>query len=240
MAIATILLDQLDVMVRRGFEVRVDAQGRQAVDREGALEYVAEIVVPGHIASAFATDNDRPATIRLRAVGWNPGFAAGTVLRLSGQVTATVWYVARNRGSQAKSNLTITAERIEQAPAGTVPMVRGGLPAVFPADVPATFLGQTEDGRADLMFAAAGPYTVNGMAEIRVASIVPDDLIGQEVVPVGLRAFFTIPDPQDTSARSRSELVLSAAALEPVVRTNGRSRKADPVPAPAGDAPAEG
>ena len=119
-------------------------------------------------------------------------------------------------------------------------MVRGGLPAVFPADVPATFLGQTEDGRADLMFAAAGPYTVNGMAEIRVASIVPDDLIGQEVVPVGLRAFFTIPDPQDTSARSRSELVLSAAALEPVVRSNGRSRKADPVPAPAGDAPAEG
>ena len=105
---------------------------------------------------------------------------------------------------------------------------------MFPADVPAMFLGQAADGSIDLMLAAVGTYQVEGMAEIRCSSMIPVDMIGAEVTPIGLRGYFVVPDREDTGQRSKAELVLVCAGLERVSVSSGRSsRKADPEPAAA-------
>lgn len=227
MAIKTVhLAPDLVVVLRKGFEQLTDANGQPVPDKEGQPVYVAEAVVPGRINSRFATDNDRPDGVRLRVVGHNPGHQAGTTVRLSGKVTATVWYQARARGNEARSALTITAERVDAA-AGSTPVVRGGLPAVLPAGL---YLGQTANGAVDLMLPADGSYQVEGMAELICSTSLPVDLVGQEVVPVGLRLFFVVPDREDVSQRAKAELVLTCVGVDRV-QHNGRGRKQDQAPA---------
>lgn len=229
MTIRTVhLAPDLVVILRKGFEPLTDANGQPVPDKEGQPVYVAEAVVPGRINSRFAVDNDRPDGVRLRCVGNNPGHAAGTTVRLSGKVTATVWYQPRARGNDARSALTITAERVDAAH-GVAPVVRGGLPAVLP---PGLFLGQAANGAVDLMLPPDGSYVVEGVAELSCSSTIPADMIGVEVVPVGLRLMFVIPDREDTSARSKAELVLVCAGLERVSHTNGRARKSEPIAEP--------
>lgn len=249
MTIKTVQLSELIVIVRRGFEPRLGPNGQPTSDRDGQPEFIAEAVIPGLVGSAAprSLEQAKPELVRLRAVGRNPGFEANSVIRLAGQVTATAWYRARERGSKARSNLTVTAERFELA-TGQRPAVRGGLPAMFPADVPAMLLGATEEDTpgtsrwlADLMFASAGIYTVDGLAEVHVLNRPADDLIGQDVLPVDLRAYFTVPDEQDASAYSKAELILVASAFEAVRSTNGKGRsKPEPASVGAGDPPPEG
>lgn len=231
MSIKTVhLAPDLVVILRKGFEQLTDANGQPIPDKEGQPVYVAEAVVPGRINSRFAVDNDRPDGVRLRVVGNNPGHGPGSTVRLSGKVTATVWYQARARGNDARSDLTITAERVDAAP-GATPVVRGGIPAVLPAGL---FLGQAANGACDLMLPPDGSYVVEGIAEVGCSSTVPVDMIGVEVVPVGLRLMFVVPDREDTSARSKAELVLVCAGWERVGQSNGRHRsKPEPSPEPA-------
>lgn len=229
MAIKTVhIAPDLVVVLRKGFEQLTDANGQPIADKEGQPVYVAEAVVPGRINSRFAVDNDRPDGVRLRAVGHNPGHEAGTTVRLSGKVTATVWYQPRARGNDARSALTVTAERVDAAP-GATPVVRGGLPAVLPAGL---FLGQTVNGAIDLMLPATDTYQVEGIAELNCAASLPADLVGSEVVPVGLRLFFVVPDREDVSQRAKAELVLTCAGVDRVQPTGGRHRRSDPVPSP--------
>lgn len=229
MTIKTVhLAPGLPVMLRRGFEPLTTAEGAPLADRNGQPYYVAEAVVPGRVAGRYGIDADRPDTVRIRTAGANPGYPdAGTVVRLAGRVTATVWYTPRARGAEARSNLTITAEHLEPT-TGTTPAVRGGLPAVFPADVPVILLGQADDGTADLMLAAVGTYTVDGIAEVRCATPVPTELVGAQVAPVGLRAYYVLPDREDVGTRAKAEFILSCTSIAPAPTVNGRTtRKAD-------------
>lgn len=241
MTIKTVYLDQIDGVLRRDFEIDSDRDGNpRPNNKTGETVWNAELVVPGLIPSPFATDRDTADGVKLRVVGNKPDVHAGHIVRLSGTVMATAWYNARQRGNAARTGLTITAQRVHPAPAGARPAIRGGLPALFPEDVPAMFLGQADDGTASIMLAAASTYLVDGVVDIRCPEghRLPDDLIGATVRPVGFRAFYTIPDQQDVSQRSKAELVLVCSTLERVGAQNGKVRKPDPVP--AGPAPSEG
>lgn len=213
----------LVVVVRRGFEQLTDANGVPQADRDGQPVYAAEVVIPGRLISRFA-DNDQPDLVRLRVVGHNPGHNAGDVVRLGGKVLLTAWYTPRARGSNARSDVTISAERVEAA-RGSAPSITGGLECSLPAGM---FLGQDGEGVASLMLPPEGVHTVDGLAAIKVASPVPVELVGADVVPVGLRAFFVAPDREDVSQRAKAELILTAVGLERVGATNGRTRKSDP------------
>lgn len=230
MTIKTILIaDGTPVMLRRGFQPYMTKAGVPVASQHGEPIFIAEGIVPGLIAGRFATDRDRPEQVRIRVAGTNPAIDSG-VIRLEGQVTATAWYTARERGSAARSDLTITAERVTRTT--DRPIVRGGLPAVLPTDVPCTLLGQTDEGLVDVMFDAAGIYAVDGITEVQLPGHNPmvDDLVGQHVRPLGLRGYFIIPDDQDVSARSRSELVLAADGFEAAApaHTNGSRRRTEP------------
>jgi hypothetical protein len=99
------------------------------------------------------------------------------------------------------------------------------------------FLGQNPDGMASIMLPPEGVHTVDGLADVKVSQPVTAELVGADVVPIALKAFFVVPDREDAGQRAKSELLLTAAGLERVGVTNGRSRKADPTPEPA---PVEG
>jgi hypothetical protein len=229
MTIRTIHLQPVSVVLRKGFEPHTDANGTPKATKHGEPVFIAEAVVPGRIASRYAIDNDRPDTIRVKVAGHDPGHGAGTIVRLSGRVTLTAWYQPRARGADARSDLTITAERVDLAP-NDKPAVRGGLEASLPAGL---FLGQAADGSVDIMLPPADSYVVEGMAELKCTTTLSPDLIGAEVTAVGLRALYVVPDSEDTSARSKAELVLVCTGLERVGSSNGRARKSDPTPEPA-------
>lgn len=227
------LAEGLVVPLRRGFEPLVDSNGNPQADKDGQPVFAAEGVVAGKLLGRFA-DQDGPDLLRIRVVGNNPGHAAGEVVRLSGVCRLSAWYTPRARGSDARSDVTLSAERVEPA-RGAAPTISGGIAATLPT---AMFLGQTADGVCSLMLPPEGLHTVEGLAEVRVASPVPADLIGVDVVPVGLRVFYVAPDREDVSQRSKAELLLRAQALERVGHTNGRTRgKAEPTPEPT---PVEG
>ncbi|MGE3448702.1 MAG: hypothetical protein AB7H92_14105 [Microbacteriaceae bacterium] len=227
------LTEGLVVVVRRGFEPAVDSAGNAQHDKDGQAVYAAEAVIPGKLPSRFA-DVDGPDLVRLRCAGHNPGSGAGDVVRLSGKVLITAWY-NRQRGSEARSDITVSAERVENA-RGATPAITGGLPAVLP---PGMYLGST-DNVASVMLPPEGVHHVDGLVAVKVAAPVPVDLVGQDVVPVGLRCYFTAPAREDVSQRSKAELVLVAQSLERVAVSNGRGRRTDPVPAAVVDAPSEG
>src|SRR5262245_2611841 len=125
-------------MIRKGFELRTDKTGTPIPDKSGQAVYVAEAVTPGRLASRFGTDNDGPDALRLRVIGSHPGHGPGTVCRLAGRSTISAWYSPRARGSDASSDLTITAERVEAAPDAPF-AATGGIAAELP---PALLLGQ--------------------------------------------------------------------------------------------------
>lgn len=245
MTIRTLILEPgLVVALRQGFEQLADRDGQPILDTATkAPIWVAEALVPGSVRFASAPADgtlpeDRPAQLRLRVIGADPGVSDGAV-RLSGLVKASTWYNPRARGKAARSALTITAERVERA-AGQAPTLRGGLPCIVPADVPLTLWGisprtTSRLAIADVAFDASGSYAVDGVAEIMVRQEVDADLIGRRVRPVGLRGFYVMPDAEDVSARSKAELLLVAAGFEAAGQSqqpfNGKgSRKSEPAP----------
>lgn len=228
-------------MLQRGFE-RLEKNGLPIPDaKTGADVWIATVLVPG--AVNFGLD-DHPETVTLKVVGGpNPNLGELTPIRFEGRVMITAWY-SKQRGQGARSDLTINAERVAAAP-GIAPRVRGGMPAAAP-DISAIFLGQhgyesaERPGECDVLFAPNDIMTVKGAGSIACASPVPADLIGADVRPVGLRAYFSAPDAVDVSATRKSRLILACSHFERRVATNnGRTnRKPEPVGAP--DAPAEG
>lgn len=223
--------------LRKGFQL-LAKDGQPIPDREtGKDVWVGEILVPGLVAFGL---NDRPETINIKVVGGpDPSIGDLTTVRFEGVVKLTAWYSPRARGNAAKSDLTINAERVVAAPDRT-PRVRGGMPAACP-DVSATFLGQHNyldadaPGECDVVFAPVDIFAVDGNASIVCTNKVPDDLLMADVRPVGLRAFFRIPDSQDVSQRSKSELILACTSFERrVAANNGRTNRK---PEPAAVAP---
>lgn len=230
------LADGVTAVLRRPFERVETADGVPQVDRDGLVVWSAEVVIAGRVLSRFNVDNDRPETVRLRVLGGQPGVVDG-IVRLH-EARLSTWYNPRARGSEARSGVTLTAGRVTATEPGAVPVIRGGVPAALPDGESLLLLGLSDDGRtADVMFPAAGAQTVDGLAMIRSGAPVPPLLLGQQVRPVGLRAYFTMPDREDVGQRVKAELLLACAALEAVPSTNGRAKR-EPVPVAA--APADG
>ncbi len=230
MTIRTIPLETLTVLLRRPFEAYTDANGAPIADKDGEQVFVAEATVGGFLTSAYNL-NDRPETVRVRVVGDRPDFPVNSAIRLI-EPQATAWFVARQRGSDAKSDLTISAKRVEAGDRQDLRM-RGGLPA-HTAGVGAMFLGQTEDLRADVVFDASGVFTVDGVAEIRLTHQVPASMVGAPIEIEGLTAFYTAPD--NVSDRNRAEIVLAATTIRevssPMPQFGGGRRKPEPTPEP--------
>lgn len=224
-AVSTMPLAQgLVVPVRRAFEAYVNADKVQRVDDAGQPQWVAEVLVPGRVNSAFALDNARVETVRLVVAGGHPGFGAGLMVELTGEIKCTAWYNPRARGTDANSGVTITAGGVREA-RGKTPVLSGGLPASLPAELPFTYLGMERDNEALLMAPAEGPFTVNGVARVALPQPAPAELIGQAVGFSDLTVFFSFPDDRgDVSMRTRSALFLKATALVPVGSAGGRDR----------------
>lgn len=238
MSIKTVPLDDLVVVLRRPFEAYSDGNGSPIADKNGQPQYVAEAVIPGALTSRYNLD-DKPDLVRVKIAGTQPSMTAPAVVRLIG-ARLTSWYQPRARGSDARSDVTVTVERVEVA-TGQAPATRGGLPAHL-AGVAAMFLGQNADGIADVMIEASGSFVVDGLAEVRCSSTVPLDLIGQTVRLEQLRAFYAAPDREDVSARSKAELVLACTAIvraDAAPTSNGRAKR-EPVTVPADPTPSEG
>lgn len=238
MSIKSLPIEDVTVVLRRAFEAQVDGNGAPVADKTGQPVYVAEAVVPGSLTSRYNLA-DRPEAVRIKVVGNCPTMTAPSIVRLV-NARVTAWYAPRQRGNDARSDVTITAERVEIA-TGQTPATRGGL-AAHTGGVPFLFLGQHEDV-CDVMACAEGPFTVDGVSEVKCSSVVPVELVGQVVQLVGLRAYFAAPDREDVSARSKAELILSCSSIvraDAAPSTNGRSKR-EPVTVPAVDvAPSEG
>lgn len=232
--------EPLVYMLRKGFEQLATADGTPIPDRQtGQLVWVGEILVPGLVNFGL---NDKPETINIKIVGGpNPNLGDLTPIRFEGAVKLSAWY-ARARGG-SKSDLTINAERVIAAP-NSAPRTRGGMPAAVP-DVEAIFLGQHgyEDadrpGECDVTFAPNDIFTVEGSASVICTSKVPDELLLADVRPVGLRAYFRLPDAADVNQRTKAELILGCSSFERrVAASNGRARRqAEPAAVAAAETP---
>lgn len=229
--------------LRKGFTLLANKEGAPIADRaSGQPVWVGEILVPGHINFGL---NDKPAGIAIKIVGGNdPGIGDMTTIRFEGSTKLTAWYRPRARGVEARSGLTINAERVIAAP-DKRPLVRGGMPAAAP-DVETTFLGQaswnqdSSTGECDVMFAPTDIFSVDGNATLVCTTAVGDDLLLADVRPINLRAYFRLPDSEDVSQRAKAELVLACSGFERrVATTNGRSRRQPEPVAVAPDTPAE-
>lgn len=242
MTITTIPLQPLTVVLTRGFEMQ-RKDGNPVIDRATEqVVYLAEAQVPGLLEGTFNL-NDRPSEARIKVLGWAPQFVEGDIVVLGGaQVTA--WYVPRERGNGAKSDITISARIVEKAPNNAMPLRRGGLPATT-ADkdgelVAARYWGQEfdNDGNAtfiDLQFEKRGSFAVDCVAEVRCTTKLAPELIGKLVYPTDLKAFFLAPDSRDVNQRTRSSLVLSCGGLELAptpAKSNGKQPRPEPTPTP--------
>lgn len=230
--------------LRKGFELLANGDGTPIPDRDsGQPVWVGEILVPGQIN--FGLD-DRPATIGIKIVGGtNPGIGDLTTVRFEGTTKITAWYLPRARGKDARTGLTINAERVIAAP-DQRPRIRGGMPAAAP-DIESTFLGQatynadTGTGECDVLFAPQDIFAVNGAATIVSTVAVGDELLMADVRPLSLRAYFRLPDTQDVGRNAKAELVLACNGFERrIAASNGRSRRQPEPVAAAPDTPAEG
>lgn len=232
------LADGLTVRLRTSFQLWTTKDGEVILDtRTGLRQFRASGLVAGSVD--YGVDDARPADVRVRVLGTDPGFHQGDVIVLSDSVMNS-WF-HKQRGSKPKSGVTITAGRAVLAPAGVHPKVRGGLPGAIPDEIAITMLGHTRESNvADVCFPPVNPWEVEGVAEV-FCSAVADELIGQLVRPIGLQVFFKEVDDGDANARNKAKLVLSCTSFErfvPPTIGNGHTPKPPktaPVPSPSGE-----
>jgi len=234
MSVRTIPLHDTVVILRKPFTQMQTSEGAPIGDsKTGEPIYVAEAVIPGLLRGSFSLD-DSPTAARIKVVGRDPGHAENSIVRLINP-KITGWYVPRARGADAKSDVTISAERVEAAP-GERPAMRGGLPA-HTNGVAATLLDQTHDltgapQSISVMFDAADVFQVEGVAEIKCPTVISEAMFMQRVELTGLRAYFVIPDSGDVSQRAKAELILACNGVAPFPTAHaGNGRKPRPEPA---------
>ena len=197
----------------------IERDGRKVTTGNGELVYLARAVVPGCAPSGYR--DPTAGQIRLKAIGGAPNVNVGPIT-LAGKVTLTSWYQRGGRGVDARCEATITAERVEQAPAGTLPTVSGLLPVRLPL-APGQFpviLGQTEQDRADLpwrVVVALPEGMFDGLVEID-SPISVENLLGQPV-EVQLDAKLIVPDREDVGRSAKAEINLIALSWSAVATT---------------------
>jgi hypothetical protein len=238
MTITTVPLEELTLVLRKPF-APIESGGAPVADKHGQQIFMAQAAAPGEVR--FGLD-DTPSEIRLKVVGVQPTMPEGSLITITGG-KLTTWYNRGQRGAQSRSDVTISAETVQLARPGSVPMVRGGLPAHHEGNT-ALLIGVNRDGNdnpigIDVMFDATGTFAVNGVCQIRCTAAVPTDYIMRHVVIHDLRAYFSRPSAEDVGQRTKTELILGAAHVTPLEQpaSNGRRPKdvqPDPEPAPVG------
>lgn len=178
----------------------------------GQPVYVGRIVVPGVATSDYGPA--LPGEVKIK-MNHDPKVPAGPV-RLSGKTTISAWYNRGGRGQDAGSDLTISTERLEAAPAGARAQYIGLLSVMLPTpEGTAPRLGHVEpiDGaRPDedgfRCVLVMPPGMVDGVETI-TSRPDPSLLVGQAVRP-SLVARFVQPSPEDVGRNSKASIKLSA------------------------------
>lgn len=223
MTVTTIPLDDFTVLLRRPFELLTNREDAPIGDpRTGEAVYISEAVAGGLLRSTFSLE-DEPTELTVKVVGTPTIFPANTRVRLINP-KLTAWYNPRGQGKAAKSDATITAERVELSTDD--PTMRGGLPA-HTGGVAATLIGRNFDERddtispksVDVMFDSEGVFVVNGVTEIRCPAPIPEGLLYNRVELRGLRAYYSLPDARDVGQRSKAQLVLACTSVAPTAST---------------------
>ena len=257
MTIQTVpLTPGLVLALREGFKPLTNGANEFIVTDEkapggaGQMIYVAEAVIPGKIESAFRVGEDSHDNVRLRVVGHNPGHESNTIVRLEGSPRIVAYYQPRQAGRQAQSDVTVTAERVELAAPGQLPVTYGGLPVAFPFEVRywgAKPLPPTPTGEVNYQLQCTLPkeasYIYEGTFEVRCKQRPLDTLIGKAVVFNDLRGFYTAPDRGEASGRSKAAWHFTTLGISEApgvgVLANGSGRKRNE-PQPEQAPPSEG
>src|SRR5687768_11231884 len=180
----TLLIDTdwLGSVLLREAPRRLERDGSPVTSAEGEPVLRGRLVVPGGAKSAYA-DNPTPTQVRLKVLGSDRGLQAG-VVRLGGRVTVTRWFQRGPRGGNSKSELTVSAERIE--PVSGPATVTGWLPVQFMAptvgDLP-LLLGEVPlEGGGWRAYLSLPAGSVEGVAEVDSRTPV-SHLVGSYVRP---------------------------------------------------------
>lgn len=233
MTVRTIPLAQFAVMLRKPFAPLLAADGSPVGDRKtGEPIFLAEAAAPGLVR--FGTE-DRTSEVRIKVLGTMPTMSEGSVVDVLGG-KLTVWSQRGARGASYRSDVTVSADTVRLASAGTIPTVRGGFPAHYDGNR-ATYLGQTfgPDGTPrtiTLMFDPVGVFAVSGITEVQCATTIPESLLAAPVAVHNLRAYFTRPDADDVGQRNKTELVLGCSHVTalPTEASNGNRRPKSDTP----------
>ena len=123
----TLLVDteRLGAVLLREAPRRLERDGAPVTNSDGEALYMGRIVLPGGAKNAY-TDQATPREVRIKRTGTDGGLRPG-IVKLAGRCTLTRWYVRGGRGVNAKSELTLSAERVEPA-ANETPTIAGWLP----------------------------------------------------------------------------------------------------------------
>lgn len=238
MALNTIPLDDITVMLRKPFEMLKKDESPVADNKTGQLIYMAQAVCGGLLSNTFQPLTDQATEVRIKILGQEPRFAAGTMVKLTG-AQLTTWYVARAQGNAAKSDVTISCTGVELSNDG--PNMVGGLPANT-GGIGVTMLYQTfrtqnstsTPDKISISFDPEGVFQVTGVTEAVCTNTVDKALYGKKVRPIGLKAYFIIPDSPDVNQRAKAQLVLACSGVEeaPTAKSNGKHDRPAPTPTP--------
>jgi hypothetical protein len=197
----------------------------QFVDQgTGEVRYRGRVIVPGLF---------QPQEIRVRTS--EPYSGQPGPVTAHGACRVTSWYQPRNRGVDARSEITLTCDELR--PTDQPPNLVGrDLPALFPSEV--MLLAHAGD-RVNLMLPPGQFDADGGVVELTIpASAVADGCLpGAMVRVLGVTGRVQLVDREDAGRYAKARVTLAAQRLEPVAATIGRGRREpSPVPAPEGEA----
>lgn len=232
----TIDTDRLGpVMVRQAPTPRLNDQGQPQVDDNGQVVHLGRVVLPGVQTSTYGTPS--PRQCRLKVTGHMPAdITDGAVVTFAGKVNLTSWYLRGARGRDAKSEVTLSPERIELA-VGQLPRFDGLVPVHGPAD---PFVLMQWRGRQDnpgFEVACIVPASVideSGTVNVFVDQQPADGLEGRPVRFDNLRVALVVPESEDAGRSNKAQFIVHADRLvpaEPAVAGAGSRRRSEPVAA---------
>ncbi|MPY95457.1 MAG: hypothetical protein GEV08_21095 [Acidimicrobiia bacterium] len=222
------------LMVRQVPTPRMTDSGAPQVDDNGEVVNLGRVIVPGVLTSSYGTP--APRQCRLKVTGQVPdGITDGSVVRLAGKVTVTSWYLRGARGRDARSEITLSPERVELAP-GEFPTFEGLLPVRPPVDDAFTFMAsKPAEGGNGFEAALVVPSSIVDQAgTVRVVlDVQPDEgLAGRPVRFEGLRVALLQPEGEDVGRASKAGFLIYAERLVPAepaaAAASARGRRQEP------------
>jgi hypothetical protein len=228
----TLLVDveRLGVVMLRETPRRLERDGNPVATADGEVIFLGRLIVPGGARTPWAAAPS-PLEVRLKTLGSDRGLRPGPV-RLGGRVSLTAWYQRGGRGSDAKSELTVSAQEITPAPGGQVQLA-GWLPVRLmtpnPSD-PLLLLDQVPIDGGFRTYLMTPEGAVEGLAEV-TSTVSVTHLVGKYVT-VDLTAKLVVPDREDVGRSTKSELPLAGTNWQAVDEPKP-ARRERPAEAPA-------